>query len=479
MTKSKLDMAAHKELLKRGESYCTISEHSIHIDRINSYVMGNGFGTAMMREIVQLALKEKKTITLGASYASHIFHLYMGMIPIERNLSYVDVHYGFLGMTSIQRLNEYHTVEDLTNSQDLNELLEILKIEKNLPEDKKLTAQDVLENKDFLLDLTKRNVSYITFNFIPQLLQLFEKGIGDKFPDTSSLFGVQMQLSKEGQERWQEAIDEGIEFTPFKGFEQLHPFMKPNQREQLDSLLKQRPVALAISAIHVDFKHAKTRDEIEAHKVDLLKQIDTLSTSNDLLQNTIKNKKKIIEQSAHERIQEIESARMMVQSHQTEELPQPRLKNQSANEPQLQALNKEQERDNTVTSQVEQPIEKTSEETSAKTTIKSISEDINTKLINIVSILIKNISEGAGGRYTSSTDHKKVSDLKSILNTLKTKEESGKTQNEYVREILDVCKIKRNSMHFWATPHSVDEFKALLKENKMKLPSENKSCALL
>ncbi|KTD48291.1 ankyrin repeat domain-containing protein [Legionella quateirensis] len=221
--------------------------------------------------------------------------------------------------------------------------------------------------------------------------------------------------------------------------------------------------------LHINYPKSVNPDEDKS---------DALSTSNDLLIKTIKNKKDIIERSAHERIQAIERAEAIVQPNQIEELSQPQLKKQGANEIELQDLNKEHEIDNSVTSRFEKPLEKASEETSRESSINPISEDVKTKLINIVSILIKNISEGAGGRYTSSTDHKKVTDLKSILKTLRNDDESGKIQNECVGKIMDVCKIKRNSLHFWALPHSVNEYKALLKDNNIMLPADHRSCTI-
>ncbi|KTD31162.1 hypothetical protein Lmor_2769 [Legionella moravica] len=383
--------------------------------------------------------------------------------------------YGLLSQDCIEDLRKYHTVEDINNSGDLKDLLKILRTEKRLPKSTVLTAQDVIDNKEFLLELTNKTVSYITFNFIPILLDIFKSDIANKFPDTSSLTAVLMELSEEGKERWQEAITEHIEFTPFKEFEQLIPFMTPPQKELWDSILKRRPIALAIAAIDVNFENKQTKEEVEAHKTQLLAEIDGMNTNSGLIQKTIKKKKNIMEQSAHDRIKEIESAEAMVQELAIETQSQHQMQSPQTQELAQQHLNEEPNNDNEITEQQDTPLGMASEEALEETPEPPILEDAKTKLINIVSILIKNISEGAGGRYTSSTQHKKVTDLKSILNRLTNSDESGTIQDDWVKEIMDVCKIKRNSLHFWAVPHSVVEFKGLLKDNNIMLPSEHQS----
>jgi len=109
--------------------------------------------------------------------------------------------------------------------------------------------------------------------------------------------------------------------------------------------------------------------------------------------------------------------------------------------------------------------------------VTQISNDVKIKLSNIISRLIRNISEGVG-RFTSSTDHKKVTDLKTIRDILIDDKNVFKTPDEYINDIMDVCKVRRNALHFWSTPHSVDEFKALLKVNEIILSPENKSFPL-
>ncbi|MBL7479802.1 hypothetical protein [Legionella bononiensis] len=482
MTKGKHDELAHKELLKRGQYKLIRKERSIHLDRVDSYFQGSGYGTAVMREVVKEALEQKKTVTLDAAWSSHIFHLYMGMIPNDHKVSYLNTRHGLL-LPNMELLKNNHSVEDLTNPEKLKpkylkKFLKILRKEKNWPKDSKLTAQDLMDNKDFLLGLNEKRVSYITFNFIPKLLNTFESQIGDKFPKTSSYGGVMMTLSKVGQERWQEAITEGIEFTPFKGLEQLIPFMTPSQKERWDSILEQRPVALSIAALEINFENIQSKEEVEAHKTQLLGTIDGMNTHNDLIQKTIKKKIKTIEQSAHERIMVIDSAAAMVQNLAIEEQSQRQITSPQTQEPDQQHPGEGPDNDNTIADQYETPPVNASEQISNETPVTSISEDAKTKLINIVSILIKNISNGAGGRYTSSINHKKITDLKSILDKLTNSEESGTFQEEYVSKIMDACKIKRNSLHFWATPHSVVEFKALLKDNNIILPSEPQSNGL-
>lgn len=90
-------------------------------------------------------------------------------------------------------------------------------------------------------------------------------------------------------------------------------------------------------------------------------------------------------------------------------------------------------------------------------------------LVSIISTLIDNITKGSEGRLTSSSEHKKIVELKRIRDELQ-KTEPQKTQNDYLHEIMDACKIKRNPIHFWAEPHSVNEFTKLLTKNNIAFP---------
>ena len=95
--------------------------------------------------------------------------------------------------------------------------------------------------------------------------------------------------------------------------------------------------------------------------------------------------------------------------------------------------------------------------------------DNNTSLLlsEIITILISNIRSGAGGRLTSSSNHHKLKELQTIQDKLN---KNDLTQNECITQIMKACEIKRNPLHFWATPTSVIEFKKLLEDNQIELP---------
>lgn len=99
------------------------------------------------------------------------------------------------------------------------------------------------------------------------------------------------------------------------------------------------------------------------------------------------------------------------------------------------------------------------------------------KLAAIVGTLISNIENKAQGRRSSGVDSNKVQQLHLIRERLQkdTPALEDAQLAKYIAEIRSVCRIKRNVLHFWQTPHSVAEFDALLQqaqiENSPKSPS--------
>ena len=97
-------------------------------------------------------------------------------------------------------------------------------------------------------------------------------------------------------------------------------------------------------------------------------------------------------------------------------------------------------------------------------------------LIDIVTTLIGNIENKKGGRWTSGINSKKVELLAELKNTIAAEKEEIETGNyvqiTYLQEIMRVCQMKRNPLHFWSTPDSVEEYKQLLMEKKIELPTE-------
>jgi hypothetical protein len=100
-------------------------------------------------------------------------------------------------------------------------------------------------------------------------------------------------------------------------------------------------------------------------------------------------------------------------------------------------------------------------------------------LLNILATLISNIENKNSGRWTSGVNSQKVDLLKKIMNSITSESEKispdSPTQSDYLQQIMDVCLIKRNPIHFWATPTSVQEYKQLLQENGLELTTTRTS----
>jgi hypothetical protein len=204
----------------------------IYLDRLESHDIGGGFGRAAMLYLLEIAFKKFKDtldsespfagLRLSASYSSHIFYLYMGLIPengvnldlkpiIKSNYAYVRNNYGIVGEIAI----------------------------------KEITVDDIFKNRNDLINLSKKEFSYLKNKFISQLLECLESQVSAKYPNTSEFDSVTMILSNEGKKRWLETIElyatKGIfKFEPFRKFEQLRPFMTDAQIACLDTILIER-----------------------------------------------------------------------------------------------------------------------------------------------------------------------------------------------------------------------------------------------
>jgi uncharacterized protein YqcC (DUF446 family) len=265
---------AQQKLLESGGDYSLFETvHNIHIGGMTAHFQGNGFGKTVMREVVKGALEKEKTVSLDAVESSHIFHLYMGMIPKDRKESYVAMQYGRSGSKALTELRS-NSVENL-NPRTQKELFFILSEEKQLLKDQSPTTEELSKNRCFLLELDK-NISYLTYQFIPSLLKILSNNLNVKCPDTTSLASVQMELSKEGKERWAKALSEQTEFDAFKKFEQLLPFMTEPQKEELAIILTLRSKALALETLSINFSNKHTEPEIESYRNELLQQVENL-----------------------------------------------------------------------------------------------------------------------------------------------------------------------------------------------------------
>lgn len=97
-------------------------------------------------------------------------------------------------------------------------------------------------------------------------------------------------------------------------------------------------------------------------------------------------------------------------------------------------------------------------------------------LSGIVGTLINNIENKNGGRWTSGANSEKIAQLNAIQESINKQKElsiSSKEYQHYLQEIKSICEIKRNPLHFWHTPDSVDEYLDLLKENNIEFTGAN------
>lgn len=219
-------------------SYFLKDDH-LYVENFKSGVEGKGDGTLAVKELVRLSIENQLdgNIRLSASWSSHLFWLYMGMIPVDSPLGYVATFYGDIGKKSIEKLQRGENLGSL----DVSLLISMLKEEKKDQEYQQAGTplQTVMKNKELLLSLNSRQASFLRNKFIPDFLATLKANIAEKRPDTSSLGSTNMILSEQGKKRWKEAIEENKSFKPFKDLAHLREFMKPEEMVELDQLLQQ------------------------------------------------------------------------------------------------------------------------------------------------------------------------------------------------------------------------------------------------
>ncbi|ASQ46573.1 hypothetical protein [Legionella clemsonensis] len=313
------DSKTHSKQLQEGSADITRTD-AIYIKHMSANVKGNGFGRALMRAVVTEALEQNKKIFLDASWSSHIFHLFMGMIPRNLEQSYVEMMYGIVGKSALQALKQCKTLEDCTRLTNRTRETLLFILEKEMPESEN-TLENIFNKREQLLELLKKRASFITYRFIPDLLDILEREITEKYPNTEGLYSVPMELSQEGQARWDEAIHKNIEFESFKGFEQLYPFMTEEQKERLNLILHYRPLVLTHLPLNFQDKHSP--ELIDEHKNVLLLELknvfnDEKENSNPLvmelikkitykIENAAKTQQKLLEKSFQQTLQDINS----------------------------------------------------------------------------------------------------------------------------------------------------------------------------
>lgn len=235
----------HKTLEQFGSCiYQEIQGQYLYLESLSSLQKGSGFGTRAYRLLM------KKSLELGydgnlltqACWSSHLFHIYMGMIPIDSQVLYLSATYGYMHrkiLDSLTKLQECETVNDISIlEQDILYHIKFLFSHELRQKMSLITSFMILEQKNFLLSFQGKKASNIQAEIIPELIGVLQNNVGKRYPDTSNYFGsVTMTMSQEGKKRWFLAITYNKKFTPFKNFEHLRPYMTYCQREQLDSLI--------------------------------------------------------------------------------------------------------------------------------------------------------------------------------------------------------------------------------------------------
>ena len=253
-----LDVSGQGSITFTVETDSKNNQKSVYMTKIAATTQGRGFGTKCTRYLMMKSFSEgcQGRLVNEAAWSSHIFHLYMGMIPKERE---VDAYPLIIGYIDENRLANYFTSleqsvkanKPLTPSQQsdlsvLKRILEFLDTGTVNPSGEGYTLDDVLRRKDEIIrGFDERTLSYIKHEFIPRLLRVLRQNLGSGDGEvikafninTSRLGSISMEMSNEGIQRWKEAIQTHTDFAPFKNFEQLHPYMTEAQIQELKTLL--------------------------------------------------------------------------------------------------------------------------------------------------------------------------------------------------------------------------------------------------
>lgn len=227
------------------------SRISICMEKIKSFTPG--FGTASARKIVKISLENggEGRYHATAVDSSHLFHLYMGLVPIDRKSSLVSHKWGLLGYFAVKN---YNTIQDKLQKnvgltiQELSDLkfLKMILADLNGLNHDQITNVMVSESQKEIDEIKSQTFSYFTQDFIPRLLNILKRSATKKQPDTSELLTRDMYLSDEGLTRWKDAIAQQKPFVPFRKLEHLRPFMDADQLTQLDEIMAIREKALGV-----------------------------------------------------------------------------------------------------------------------------------------------------------------------------------------------------------------------------------------
>lgn len=220
---------------------------SIYMERIQSGT--KGFGTAITRKIVKESLEKGfgGRYHTSASWSSHLFHLYMGMLPEDAQVRYVPIQYGNCGKRTLKELPTIikNIKEKKTNDKLDLKYLKIMLADLKQVDEKTITDEMIVSHEQELTAFKDKKCSYLQYDFIPQILDILKCSPNEKKPNTSSLHAISMMLSDEGLKRWKDAIANKKPFVPFRKLEHLRPFMNEEQLKSLDAIMEARDKAFS------------------------------------------------------------------------------------------------------------------------------------------------------------------------------------------------------------------------------------------
>lgn len=103
---------------------------------------------------------------------------------------------------------------------------------------------------------------------------------------------------------------------------------------------------------------------------------------------------------------------------------------------------------------------------------EQLKDEGRVKLFLSIERIISNIENKSAGRWISGIGSKKTKLLRTIQDQLLENDGKSHDMSFFLKETMAICQIKRNPLHFWSTPKSVDEFSILAKEHGWQLEED-------
>ncbi|SNW62950.1 Hypothetical protein ORPV_1046 [Orpheovirus IHUMI-LCC2] len=211
------------------DGYCiySVKKECTYIESITSHK--KGFGTRMIRNIIKERLDNNLdgNVKLQACWSSHIFWIYMGMIPMNSDVNYVSSKYGILGREALNHILNPSSSE----FPYLSIIKHIINMEYGINIDD-INDTIISEKYEDLIKLNNKTSSYIHIDFIPRLLRV----LGSKDLNTKYFGSINMSLSDEGLQRWKDCIYNDVDFIPFRDLSHMRQYMDDKQIKILEDI---------------------------------------------------------------------------------------------------------------------------------------------------------------------------------------------------------------------------------------------------